>query len=183
MQKKSLRLPKPANILLGILLPKMDLPNLLGDYTEIYNRIAFAQGKTSANIWLFKQIFRSIPRYLGDQVYWRTIMLKNYLKITLRNFKRHKGYTFINFAGLTIGLAVTLSIAFYVMDDLKDPPRCRPDLPGLVCRGQEGHKELHHSRSPPSRFQTGNPGSGIRNPGGLWRQATDRPPGNRLPHR
>ena len=119
MQKKSLRLPKPANILLGILLPKMDLPNLLGDYTEIYNRIAFAQGKTSANIWLFKQIFRSIPRYLGDQVYWRTIMLKNYLKITLRNFKRHKGYTFINFAGLTIGLAVTLIIAFYVMDDLK----------------------------------------------------------------
>ncbi len=46
-------------------------------------------------------------------------MLKNYLKITLRNFKRHKGYTFINFAGLAIGLAVTLVITFYVMDDLK----------------------------------------------------------------
>jgi putative ABC transport system permease protein len=46
-------------------------------------------------------------------------MLKNYLKITLRNFKRHKGYTFINFAGLVIGLTVTMIITFYVMDDLK----------------------------------------------------------------
>jgi putative ABC transport system permease protein len=47
------------------------------------------------------------------------ILLKNYIKITLRNFNRHKGYTFINFAGLAIGLAVTLIITFYVMDDLK----------------------------------------------------------------
>jgi putative ABC transport system permease protein len=119
VQKKSSNLPKPANFLFCILLPKTELTNLLGDYTEIYNRIAFSQGKRSANFWLFKQIFRSFPRYLGDQIYWRSIMLKNYLKITLRNFKRHKGYTFINFVGLTIGLAVTLIITFYVMDDLK----------------------------------------------------------------
>ncbi len=46
-------------------------------------------------------------------------MMKNYIRITLRNFKRHKGYTFINFAGLAIGLAVTLIITLYVMDDLK----------------------------------------------------------------
>ncbi len=46
-------------------------------------------------------------------------MLKNYLKVTLRSFRRHKGYTFINFAGLAIGLAVTLIITLYVMDDLK----------------------------------------------------------------
>ena len=31
-------------------------------------------------------------------------MLKNYLKIAFRNLKRHKGYTFINVAGLTLGL-------------------------------------------------------------------------------
>lgn len=97
----------------------MDLSNLVGDYTEIYNRIACSQGKRSANFWLLKQIFRSFPRYLGDEAYWRTIMLKNYIKVTLRNFRKHKGYTFINFAGLAIGLAVTLIITFYVMDDLK----------------------------------------------------------------
>jgi putative ABC transport system permease protein len=119
MPKTPLKLPKPLNSVFRILLPKTDLPNLLGDYTEIYNRIACAKGKREANHWLFKQIFRSFPRYLGDEVYWRSVMLKNYIKVTLRNFKRHKGYTFINFAGLAIGLAVTLIITFYVMDDLK----------------------------------------------------------------
>ena len=119
MQKTSFELPKSANFLFTFLLPQVDRINLLGDYTEIYNRIAFSQGKSSANLWLLKQIFRSFPRYLGDGFYWRSVMLKNYIRITLRNFKRHKGYTFINFAGLAIGLAVTLIITFYVMDDLK----------------------------------------------------------------
>jgi putative ABC transport system permease protein len=102
-----------------LLLPKTDLPNLLGDYTEIYNRIFHTESKKKANFWLSKQISKSFPRYLGDSLYWRSIMLKNYLKVTLRSFRRHKGYTFINFAGLAIGLAVTLIITLYVMDDLK----------------------------------------------------------------
>ncbi len=41
-------------------------------------------------------------------------MLKNYLKITLRNFKRHKGYTFLNIAGFAIGMACCLIIFLYV---------------------------------------------------------------------
>jgi putative ABC transport system permease protein len=45
-------------------------------------------------------------------------MFKNFLKIALRNIKRQKAYSFINIAGLTIGLSVTLIIAFYVIDDL-----------------------------------------------------------------
>lgn len=32
-------------------------------------------------------------------------MLKNYLKIALRNLRKHKGYTFINVSGLAIGMA------------------------------------------------------------------------------
>jgi chromate transport protein ChrA len=32
-------------------------------------------------------------------------MFKNYLKIVFRNIKRHKGYSFINIAGLAIGMA------------------------------------------------------------------------------
>jgi putative ABC transport system permease protein len=119
VKKISTDLPRPAGVLFRILLPKTDLPNLLGDYTEIFNRIAFSQGKRKAHLWLLRQIFRSFPRYFGDGIYWRTIMMKNYIRITLRNFRRHKGYTFINFAGLAIGLAVTLIITFYVMDDLK----------------------------------------------------------------
>ncbi len=45
-------------------------------------------------------------------------MFSSYLKIAFRNIKRQKTYSFINIAGLTIGLSITLIIAFYVVDDL-----------------------------------------------------------------
>ena len=41
-------------------------------------------------------------------------MFKNYLKIALRMLKRHKTYSFINIAGLAIGLACCLLILLYV---------------------------------------------------------------------
>jgi len=45
-------------------------------------------------------------------------MLKNYLKIALRNFRRHKGYSFINIAGFAIGMACCLLILIYVRHEL-----------------------------------------------------------------
>jgi len=45
-------------------------------------------------------------------------MLNNYLKIVIRNIKRHKGYSFINIAGLAIGLSCCLLIMMWVMDEL-----------------------------------------------------------------
>ncbi len=45
-------------------------------------------------------------------------MIKNYLKITLRNIRKHKGYTFINVAGLAIGMACCILILLFVFDEL-----------------------------------------------------------------
>ena len=45
-------------------------------------------------------------------------MLKNYLKIALRNIKKHKGYSLINVTGLAIGIAVCLFILLWVQDEL-----------------------------------------------------------------
>jgi putative ABC transport system permease protein len=45
-------------------------------------------------------------------------MLKNYLKIALRNLLRHKGYSLINVAGLAVGIACCLLILLYVQDEL-----------------------------------------------------------------
>ena len=45
-------------------------------------------------------------------------MFKNYLKIALRNLKRHKGYSFINIAGLAIGMACCILILLWVQDEL-----------------------------------------------------------------
>ena len=45
-------------------------------------------------------------------------MLKNYLKIALRNILRHKGYSLINVLGLAIGMACCILILLYVQDEL-----------------------------------------------------------------
>ena len=45
-------------------------------------------------------------------------MFRNYLKVTLRNIKQHKGYSFINIAGLAVGLACCILIMLWVQDEL-----------------------------------------------------------------
>ncbi|QMU26723.1 ABC transporter permease [Adhaeribacter radiodurans] len=45
-------------------------------------------------------------------------MLRNYLKISVRNLLRHKAYTFINIIGLAVGMACCTLILLYVQDEL-----------------------------------------------------------------
>jgi putative ABC transport system permease protein len=45
-------------------------------------------------------------------------MLKSYLKIVLRNIKRHKGYSSINITGLALGMACCLLITIWILDEL-----------------------------------------------------------------
>ena len=45
-------------------------------------------------------------------------MFKNYLKIALRNLRKHKTYSAINITGLAIGLAASLLILLHVQDEL-----------------------------------------------------------------
>ena len=45
-------------------------------------------------------------------------MFINYLKIALRNIRKQKFYSFINILGLTIGLASSILIGLYILDEL-----------------------------------------------------------------
>jgi putative ABC transport system permease protein len=45
-------------------------------------------------------------------------MLRNYLKIAVRNLKKHRGYSSINIAGLAIGITCCLLILLLVRDEL-----------------------------------------------------------------
>jgi len=45
-------------------------------------------------------------------------MFRNYLVTALRNFTRHKLYSFINIAGLAVGLACAIFIVLYLRDEL-----------------------------------------------------------------
>ena len=45
-------------------------------------------------------------------------MISNFFKTTIRNLWRNKGFSIINIAGLSIGLACVIFIALYVQDEL-----------------------------------------------------------------
>src|SRR5688572_7045034 len=45
-------------------------------------------------------------------------MLRNYIKIAIRNLLRHKAFSFINIAGLSIGMACSVLILLWVSDEL-----------------------------------------------------------------
>lgn len=45
-------------------------------------------------------------------------MWKNYLKTSFRNLRRHKGYTLINILGLTSGIAASIFIFLWILDEV-----------------------------------------------------------------
>ncbi|UCF65862.1 MAG: ABC transporter permease, partial [bacterium] len=45
-------------------------------------------------------------------------MIKNYVKIALRNLKKHKVYSIVNILGFAVGIACCLLILIYVLDEL-----------------------------------------------------------------
>ena len=46
-------------------------------------------------------------------------MLQNAFKTTLRNFRKHKGYSFLNIAGLSVGLAAFILILLFVRYEVR----------------------------------------------------------------
>ncbi len=45
-------------------------------------------------------------------------MLKSYFKIALRNLHKNKTHSFLNIAGLSVGMAVTMLIGLWIWNEL-----------------------------------------------------------------
>lgn len=116
--KKGYRSLRLLEILLTHVVPFEDRENLAGDFEEMHKRISLRRGKTMALLWYVFQIVKLLPSYLKNYLIWSTNMLKNYIRIALRNIKKHKAYSFINIAGLAIGMACCILIIQYVRDEL-----------------------------------------------------------------
>ena len=89
-----------------------------GDFEEVFQSIAESEGRYCAGMWYCWQVIRSVPEFIKDGINWSGAMLKNYIKIAFRNLKKSKGYSFINVAGLAIGMACCLLIVLYIQDEL-----------------------------------------------------------------
>jgi len=91
---------------------------ITGDCSEEYKQIVQQKGKPGALLWIWGQVFSVMALSLKRSLLFGGTMFINYLKITLRNIKRHKAFSFINIAGLGIGLTISLFILLWVHDEL-----------------------------------------------------------------
>jgi putative ABC transport system permease protein len=111
--------PRLPRWILNRFLPRSENAFLNGDFDEIYNSILELKGRAAACRWYWTQLFQWIPIILLQSTRWSSIMFKNYLKVTMRNFKRQKGYSFINIAGLSVGIACALLLGLVVQYEFK----------------------------------------------------------------
>jgi putative ABC transport system permease protein len=110
--------PSALERILKAFLYGTDTESVPGDFAEIHRRIQRDRGRMRASGWYIGQILRLLPSYLFHQIYWMTAMIKNHLMIAIRLLRRHTGYSIINIAGLTVGMACFLLIAMWVRDEL-----------------------------------------------------------------
>lgn len=91
---------------------------IFGDMQEMRTDMMKEKGRIKAFLWHAGQLLGAAPLLLYNSIYWRFVMLINYLKIALRSLWRNKGYSFINITGLAIGFACCVFILLWVKDEL-----------------------------------------------------------------
>jgi putative ABC transport system permease protein len=107
-----------THFLLGLIADEHMRETIIEDMEESFacneeRKGPFLSGMT----WLCKLLLIMMT-FVLKSLLWRTIMFKNYMKITLRNMRRHKGYSFINIAGLVLGFTIVLFITIYIRYEL-----------------------------------------------------------------
>ena len=110
--------PRLAAWLLRRLIDAVVRDQAMGDLEERYRAEARERGLLWARAWYRIQIWPVLKSFVENNVLWEGSMFKNYLKTGWRNIKRQKGYSFINIAGLALGMACAILIVFYIHHEL-----------------------------------------------------------------
>jgi len=91
---------------------------ITGDIEEEFREIAREKGMFQAKFWYWNQAIKSIPSYYKYISMWGMIMIKNYLKVAVRDIKKNKVHTFINISGLSISMAGCLLSLMFIANEL-----------------------------------------------------------------
>lgn len=118
MKRAITKPPKLAKWIIHQMANSLNRLSIAGDLEEEFNGIAVEKGIILARTWYMWQILTLIPTFFLSSFYWSLQMFKNYLKIFIRNLKKHKGYSFINIAGLGMGMACCIVIILFIQDEL-----------------------------------------------------------------
>ncbi len=110
--------PKAAKLLLQILSSQEREDAYFGDIEELFFERVNSLGLRRAKRWYWREVLKAVPKFIQESMRWRSTMIKNYLKVAIRNIARHKGYSVINIVGLAVGMASCILILLWVFDEL-----------------------------------------------------------------
>ncbi|GAB5518917.1 MAG: ABC transporter permease [Rhodothermales bacterium] len=109
--------PRWAAWLLRHLRLRGDEDILLGDFEEEFHYLRHQHGLSYARRWYVRQVLVSLPGFTDQLIRWSSSMLKNYLLVAARAFRKHPLYASINVLGLALALACSLTILLFVADE------------------------------------------------------------------
>ena len=98
----------------------------LDEFDDLFEEAVREQGFRRARHVYRIQFILSLPGLITNFIAWEAAMLKNYLTIAWRNIVKHKGISFINVAGLALGMACSLLIFLWV-DSQTSVDRSQPN--------------------------------------------------------
>jgi putative ABC transport system permease protein len=110
--------PKLGQKLLGFLAHYEAEFSVSGDCGEEFEELRQAKGRGRALLWYWGQVIYALVSYSKISTSIGAAMVKNYIKITWRNIKSNKIYSFINIMGLAVGMACCILILLWVRDEL-----------------------------------------------------------------
>jgi len=111
------RPPRLSERFLEAMANRGDAAAIAGDIAEESHRRAEGQGPARSRLWYRFYVLRSLPSFVRHSLSWSLTMLKNYLTIALRIMGRHKAFSFINIAGLAVGMACSIMIGLFVVHE------------------------------------------------------------------
>ncbi len=114
MNKKKPTPPRLAELILKLFTLTEERQLVIGDFEEIYRKIAAGKGVFHAGLWYWFQTSITVLPFLNRSICWSFNMFKNYLKIAFRNLLKYKGYSFINVTGLVTGITCFILIQLWI---------------------------------------------------------------------
>jgi putative ABC transport system permease protein len=150
-RKQKKNLPRLIKVLLWLFLSEPDYDQAAGDFEEFYKEQVKLDGKSKSHLRLWAMLSKSLPGFIWDSLYWRGMMIINYLKTAFRVIRKQKLFSALNIIGLAVSLTCILLILFHVKDELSYE-KCFPKwdrIYRIQVNSQYGPTFRHWARSAP----------------------------------
>lgn len=112
------KLPRIIRFLLRRMTSYLPTHSVIEDFEETYNDILTTEGRFRAVQWCSVTTFKSLLAYVKTSIYWSFAMFWNYIQSALRSIRKHKGYSFINIAGFSVGITSFIFIMLFLKFEL-----------------------------------------------------------------